>query len=359
MVSAFMKVLRGFIRSTIVLFLNKSGTRKRIDIIFESVNLESIETYSYKTHVPNLTKSAFFNCTTNLGDSAIIREPSTTIVMQGPINRRSNFTLRTVIHYLNTYPNTNLVLSTWENEDVSVFTEVLQNPLLESRFSLVQSQSPGHSGIGNINMQIVSTQAGIRHATEDPTKYLLKTRTDQCMFSKLSLQYMESLVEMYPSRDGGSRIVSSSQATFLLRPYGLSDMITFGEFENVSNYWDVDLDERKIADLPFLEAKTLRNEAINGVCEIYLTKRYLESKGIEIDNTLLQSLEAYRDHFLIADNEILDLVWDKYSFRKDKYSLLNRPIRHQELSHFIWRDLQSNSSSYMILESLLDKEGDF
>jgi hypothetical protein len=136
-------------------------------------------------------------------------------------------------------------------------------------------------------------------------------------------------------------------------------MVTFGEFENVSNFWNVERDERKISDLPFPEAKTLRNESVNGVSEIYLTKRYLESKGIEIDNTLLQSLEAYRDYFLIADNQLLDLIWNKYSFRKDKYSRLNRPIRHQELSHFIWRDLQSNLSSYMILESLLDKEGDF
>jgi hypothetical protein len=136
-------------------------------------------------------------------------------------------------------------------------------------------------------------------------------------------------------------------------------MITFGEFEEVSNFWNVDQDKRKISDLQFPEPKTLRNESINGACEIYLAKLYLESKGINADNTLQQSLEAYRDYFLIADKQILDLVWNKYSYRKDKYSRLNQPIRHQEMSHFLWKDLQKNLSAYLILESFLDKEDDF
>jgi hypothetical protein len=353
------EALRKGVRKILVFILNRFGVEKRVDILFESINLKSTQVYSYDTHVHDLTKLPFFNSKLNVNASSIVKDPRTTIVMQGPIDRKSDFTMRTVLHYLNLYENTNIVLSTWEDENLDVFTEVLANPLFKSKLTIVQSHKPKYAGISNINMQIVSTQAGIRHATKNPTKYLLKVRTDQCMFSKLSLHYLESLVEMYPSRDGGSRIASSSQATFLLRPYGLSDMITFGEFKNVSNYWDVELDERQTSDLPFLEANTLRKEAINGVCEIYLAKRYLESKGIEIDNTLLQSLEAYRDHFLIADNQILDLVWNKYSFRKNKYSHLNRPIRHQELSHFIWRDLQSNLSSYLILESLIDKEGYF
>ena len=357
--SSFMKVFRRVIRNPIVFILSGLGTRRRIDVLFESVNLKSTETYTYETHEFNLTTSSSFNNIINPGDSAILREPRTTIVMQGPIDRKSSFTLRTVIHYLNSYPNTNIVLSTWEDEDVSVFTELLQNPVHEQRFNIIQNCKPEYPGIGNINMQIISTQAGIRYASKKPTKYLLKTRTDQCMFSRISLHYMESLVETYLSYDGSSRILSSSQATFLLRPYGLSDMLTFGEFENVSSFWDVALDERKISDLQFPEAKTLRNEAVNGVSEIYLTKRFLESKGVEIDNTLLQSLEAYRDHFLIADNQILDLVWNKYSFRKNKYSRLNRPIRHQELSHFLWKDLQNNLGAYLILESLMDKEGNF
>ena len=353
------EVLRKATREAAILLLHGLGLGKKVDILFESINLNSKEIYTYETHTHDLIGLPYFNSSIEVKGSSIVNDPKTTIVMQGPINHKSDFTKKTVLHYLNTYKSTNLVLSTWENENIDVFAGVLENPMFKSRFTIIQSQKPEYVGISNINLQIVSTQTGIRHAAKNQTKYLLKTRTDQCMFSKLSLQYLESLVEMYPSYDGSTRILSSSQGTFLLRPYGISDMITFGEFDKVSNFWNVNQDMRKISDLPFPEPKTLRNESFNGACEIYLAKWYLESMGIKTNNSLQQSLEAYRDYFLIADNQILDLVWNKYSYRKDKYSRLNQPIRHQEVSHFLWRDLQRNLSAYLVLEPFLDKEGDF
>lgn len=359
MYSQLMKLLGNAVRRTVVLILHKMGTKKRVDVIFESINLVSPEVYSYETHRHDLENLPYFNHLNQNRKSSIILDPETTIVMQGPVDQKSDFTLRTTLHYLNTYPNARVILSTWENENISAFTKVLNDPNIKSRFTIVQSPSPEYPGISNINMQIVSTNAGIDYARKDPTKYLLKTRTDQCLFSKLALQYMESLVKNYPRQDGSSRILSSSLSTFLLRPYGLSDMVTFGEFQNVSNYWKVKLDERQVSDLPFPEVRTLRNETVNELCEIYLTKRYLESMGIKIEDSLKQSLEAYRDYFLIADNQILDQVWNKYSHRRSKYSRLNSPIRHQELSHFIWRDLQSNLEPYLELESYMDKEGNF
>lgn len=352
-------VLRLTFRKILVLALNRLGARRLVDVFFEAINLNSEKLFCYDVHVHNLNNTASLGVSMGKGRRSIIQELNTTVVMQGPIDHKSNFTLKTIMHYLNTYPSVNVILSTWNTEDLSKFTDLMKNSSIRPRFSIVQSQKPDRPGISNINMQIVSTQAGIQYAREKSTQYLLKTRTDQCLFSRHALQYMISLIDQYPVSKGGGRILSSSLGTFLLRPYGLSDMLTFGEFEVVSDYWNVELDWRTVKDLSFPEANTLRDEAVRGVCEIYLVKRHLEKLQVEVDNSLRQSLEIFRDYFVIADSQILEQVWNKYSYRRNKYYYLNSPMRHQELSHHIWRDLQDNISYYLRYESLLDKKGNF
>ena len=170
------EVLRKATRKVAILLLHGLGLGKKVDILFESINLNSKEIYTYETHIHDLMGLSHFNSSIEVKGSSIVNDPKTTIVMQGPIDHKSDFTKKTVLHYLNTYKSTNLILSTWEHENIDVFAGVLENPMFESRFTIIQSQKPEYVGINNINLQIVSTQAGIRHAAKNPTKYLLKTR---------------------------------------------------------------------------------------------------------------------------------------------------------------------------------------
>src|SRR3989338_8302443 len=68
------------------------------------------------------------------------------IIIQGPIRREDNFTLETVKLYRQHYPAATVILSTWEDEDVSTF-----EPLRDGRFKIVLGKKPSYNGTGNVN----------------------------------------------------------------------------------------------------------------------------------------------------------------------------------------------------------------
>ena len=82
------------------------------------------------------------------------------IIIQGPIRREDNFTLETVKLYRKHYPAATVILSTWEDEDVSSF-EILKSEHLK----IILSPKPPIAGQNNVNMQIASTKAGFDFAT--------------------------------------------------------------------------------------------------------------------------------------------------------------------------------------------------
>ena len=72
------------------------------------------------------------------------------IVIQGPIIPRT--TLQICMFYKKIYPQVQIVLSTWESEDIEPFQR-----LQDERFAIIGSEKPDVSGPSNINLQITSS----------------------------------------------------------------------------------------------------------------------------------------------------------------------------------------------------------
>ena len=340
-------------------FMRILKLESKIDTYFNFLNLTSKNYYAYRRF--HFSKSALesqdidgFQIRLRSHDSI-----DTTIVIQGPIVLNNSFTLNVIIKYLQDFSSAKIVLSTWKNQVPNEFRVLESLFSANARFLIIESELPSNPGISNINLQLESTQAGIRAVMSRPTQYLLKTRTDQCFFNKDTLKILQDLHEKNRKPSGKGRILAPSRGSFLLRPYGVTDMFTFGDFNSVLDYWSAPKDHRPVSTFLSSRGETLMEEARNEVGEIYVCKHYLRNLGYSLSNTVTQSLQIYRDEFLFFDTETIDLIWHKYTANLHKWEHLRYEFRHKEVTHFIWKDLQENMSNYEFLEKYSTQRGAF
>ena len=252
------------------------------------------------------------------------------IVIQGPIIPRT--TLEICMFYKKIYPQVQMVLSTWESEDIEPF-----QGLQDERFAIIGSEKPDVSGPSNINLQITSSIAGINHLINQGCTHILKTRTDIFLGNSSFLNY---LIWMH-SKGKQHALVFSSFNSFLFRLFSPSDQVMFGEATDIARFWSLDLiaDDQEI-DFP----------------EKYLFKRYVESYGYKTHEELSNYLTALRDYTVIADHEQLGQIWNKgaytalsYRWRGEKF-----PDRMTQLSSWHWEMLQDELSYFEELNDSLD-----
>jgi hypothetical protein len=83
--------------------------------------------------------------------------------------------------------------------------------------------------------------------------------------------------------------------------------------------------------------------------ESYLVRGYLSRSNRVIKNNIADSLLVLRDHFIVADNEKLGLVFNKGT----KVDVSNRwgkrgfPEIDSQIGFWIWLDLASNLETYV------------
>lgn len=227
------------------------------------------------------------------------------IVIQGPIRREDNFTLETVKLYRQHYPSATVILSTWEDEDVSSF-----ETLKSERFEIILNSKPYPPGQNNINMQIASTKTGIDKAFSLGLKYILKTRTDTRMYGIDCLKFLINLLNRFPvvgSAIQRQRIIYHTKGSRKFNPYRFSDIFQFGAISDMKIFW-----------------KNYSLEKPATICpEIYLVSRFLENTEWEVKNTLENSFEALGKRFIVVDNESVDLYWCKYENAWREHPLIN------------------------------------
>jgi hypothetical protein len=263
------------------------------------------------------------------------------IVVQGPLATDDDFTLNTLALYRRHHPDVVLILSTWEGQDAAALARAR-----DLGAQVVTSQKPAVTGTQNINLQIVSSHRGIERAAELGTQYVLKTRSDQRMYSPLSMPLLLDLCLRFalPShvRGQSARLVACSLNTFKYRLYGVSDMLMFGHIDDMKRYWHPPLDERPPgtpAPAPGSPAPgtpaapgtpgtpvaipSLRQFAELRICETYLCTEFLKALGRPLQWTLRDSMRVLADHFCVVDQEALDLYWPKYEplveYRRRRY----------------------------------------
>jgi len=244
------------------------------------------------------------------------------VVIQGPVVKKNTLAFCKFIQA--TYPKVNVVLSTWVGEDLSEFTGNVN-----SNFRIIQSTKPEFAGPSNINMQIVTSRAGIELLENLGCSYILKTRTDVFLTNANFLNYLT----WAKSKGKSHAIVFSSFNSFLFRLFSVSDQVMFGKTDDISKFWNLNLVNRE-------------NSII--VPEIYLFGEYLKTFGFHPEENLTSYLSALADYAVIADHEQLGQIWNKGSFTALNYRWRGNsfPNSMSPLSYWLW-ELTTKDDSYI------------
>jgi hypothetical protein len=135
------------------------------------------------------------------------------------------------------------------------------------------------------------------------------------------------------------RIVGHSLGTLKYRLYGISDMFLFGTAEDLFQYWQCPLDERRLQDLP--REENILEHSLLRLCEVYLASEYLRRLGRELRWTLADSYAAYADHFVVANSADFDLYWSKYGRAQLKWVSYELAAGYQQLDFREWLNIYS------------------
>ncbi len=187
-------------------------------------------------------------------------EPTTGILLQGNIR---NWTRPIIGEYQQIFPDSEIVLSTWDNEDISNITcKVIQSEIPEETHPYKSSK----------NYQIIGCRNGLRIMKSD---IILKIRTDMFIHNPniFKIFLLENAQEkiMYP--------YSGFMKEF--RDYWITDLCHLSSKKTLLNYWNL---------MPLHDGST--NEPV----ETFLTKNYVVN--------------------ILKDNHPWNMTHDKYFIRK-------------------------------------------
>lgn len=239
----------------------------------------------------------------------------TAIVIQGVVETKDNFTLESIRFYKQTFPNVQIIVSTWDFTDTKVVSQ------LESEGCVViLNESFTPSGLGNVNYQICTSLAGIRKAKELGITYCAKTRTDQRLQRNTSFNLLKGLINLFPVEGGlglKRRIVALSGPLFL--PLYFTDFFYFGMTEDLENLFDIPYEPRNIPKSQKYYGETYGSVFTADVFykdlppEVYIISNFI-NKHINTDFSVYFYWDIIKKYFITIDYEDIGLFWPKYSF---------------------------------------------
>jgi hypothetical protein len=303
--------------------------------------IKKLEIFSSKYFFSILKREKYSNNINALPDISSCND-KVSIVMQGPIIENKQFTLETLKLYKKRYPNVQLILSTWNNYEDSVISEFTNIGV-----EVVTNSMPDYFGISNINLQIKSTKMGILKAKESGCQYCLKTRTDQRIYKHDFILSFISILSSFKldHKYLKGRLIIPSMNTFKYRMYGITDMLMFGNIDDMILYWDVEFDDRKINEvdsgisaLDFSKAK---------LCEVYLSTEFFKKIKFKTDFTIKNYWESMANFFFVVDALSIDILWFKYTRWNERRRYQNN-IRKldEEFCFSDWLNSYNNLSNF-------------
>ena len=264
------------------------------------------------------------------------------IIIQGPIQEKFDFLKNTLEIYKKIFKNSIIIISTWKSEDIEKI-----NTLKDENIYILFNDEPEKSQ-SNIDHQIFSTNIALKFAMNHNAKYSIKTRAD-VRINKSNLEtFFISLIKTFPVKSNSlikSRIVVPSLITFKFRIFSLSDIVMFGETNDLLQYFDLELFRDGLKKFDLNEKKLLKNET-PVVAEIFLCARFMNKLNNSINWNLESWWDSLKNYFCIIDNSSLDLFWHKYDWNyeyryirtySDKFA---RAIDFQD-----WLSLYNNSEN--------------
>jgi hypothetical protein len=253
------------------------------------------------------------------------------VVIQGKIMTEHDFTLRTVEHYVRTFPGCHIFVSTWKNESLKVI-----HSLERAGANVLLNELPEIPGSCHLNYQIRSTLAGIQAVRDAGCKFALKTRTDTRMYAANIGDFLAGLVERFPVTPGYAargRLAVLDYATRMFFPQLLSDLMVFGYTDDMLNYWNAPFSEtpRSPAHPNCPSYASLLTAVIP---EIYLCRNYLRRIEYPFAPTVTSWWQCLADMFIVVDRSMLEHFWPKYNFTVEHRAEPDLQLRNDALCGF-------------------------
>ena len=242
-------------------------------------------------------------------NSAKPAENSIAIVMQGPVVTRDDLTLQTIQLYRQSMPTLPLIVSTWDSLQPD-----LKSAIESLGATVVTGALPSDPGPHSLNYQIASTHRGLLAAKEAGCRHVLKTRTDNRIHLADPCQFMMSLLENFPVAETANqkmRFVVADFATRLYVPYHPSDMLMFGDVDDMIQYWDATLCE---PGMRFQVRDQYAEMLAEPTPEVVLCRRYLQRMNEPVEGTLADWWKVLAERFVVIDRAMLDWFWPKYDY---------------------------------------------
>ena len=234
------------------------------------------------------------------------------VIIQGPIKENSDFLKHTLKIYKKIFKNSLIIISTWEDENKELIEELHG----ENIHIILSDDKEIKKSRSNVNKQIISTNVALNFAKTQNVKYCLKTRTDQRIYNNNLETFLISLLKTFPVKENKlikSRILVPPMGTFKFFLYHLTDLMMFGETQDLINYWDKESYDVGLKKMGLNEKKFFINDT--PLCpETFLCSRFIG----KIEDNVVWDLENWwrclRDYFCIIDNSSLDSLWFKYEW---------------------------------------------
>lgn len=269
------------------------------------------------------------------------------IILQGAVGEKTKLLSTIISRYRNLYPLAHIILSTWESENTNFFQTT-------PNLHLVKSVRPKNPGISNVNLQLISTQAGIAYAEKLGCEYVIKSRSDQMLLNSTFLIKLHEVVENDLNKTENPRLVISSFNTFCFRKYSISDMFTFGQIKTMKDFWFAPLDVRESSENLFVGITNNDSWSKLRIAENYISSLYLEKMGMVLDFTFEQYYKALYDYFVVIDAQDLGQTWTKYTYFNPVYNLNNFPHSRSEVTSAIWGSLPALSQNLLNAAATFD-----
>jgi len=234
------------------------------------------------------------------------------VIIQGPIKENSDFLKHTLKIYKKIFKNSLIIVSTWGDENKELIEELHG----ENIHIILSDDKEIKKSRSNVNKQIISTNVALNFAKTQNIKYCLKTRTDQRIYNNNLETFLISLLKTFPVKENKlikSRILVPPMGTFKFFLYHLTDLMMFGETQDLINYWDKESYDVGLKKMGLNEKKFFINDT--PLCpETFLCSRFIG----KIEDNVIWDLENWwrclRDYFCIIDNSSLDSLWFKYEW---------------------------------------------
>lgn len=261
------------------------------------------------------------------------------IIVQGAVNK---YTADCIDRLNRLFPASQIILSTWENSDVSGIRVE----------KIVQSEDPGcvivdpvTNTMNNVNRQLRSTLAGLQYATRP---YILKTRSDLLFhdtdFLQYFAQYDEATSPYFQNRLLICNYYSRNPRVFetCFHP---SDWITFGRAEDVRKYYE-NIPLMSDEDGNWFRQHEKKSTFFTNYLSRFTPEQYIFLSFLkqheqvhcecyyDCNETLIRQTEkAFAECFVVLDyQKQLNIIFPKY--HPNRYM-----EKHTLISHWQWKAL--------------------